>query len=680
MYRDKDGERHHHHQRISGTTSRGSLTFLRGLWTSHRHHPRVGVIESQRYMDLEEALKNAADEVNLDELVELLKTSTATLVASLEKGVKRLIDVSAQLRSIGINPFRKRYNHEEELRRSEELLDQVKVALDDFRTTGRLKILEPYHYLFDPTATEKDGDFTVPSHRGIYLAYLYEYGLIRWSESFVSLFEKVLEVEKKGKHRRLSLPRLKKKLFTTHLSGDTVEDEDPNHVPGLQPTFITARRDPDTLPPRHLGQHIGHAIYRASLTITQREVVFGIKVAALVALVSLPAYLRASATFFNEQRGLWALILAATSAGQFVGDTVYAFCQRIISTFLGAVFGLAIWYTGCGSGKGNPYGIVAAAALYFVPVFYYRVYFPVPTTSVLGVITTALVVGYSWLDGQHPENNFNGTNFGVGWEIAWRRLLTVIIGVTAAFIWAYVPPSSTSKHFMRHGFGKIIQESGRHFCAVVSFLKHQSEPVSTVSPLLQHNWVALRSKIRNLSLSKSYINYELSIKGDWPEETYSELDRLSRSVLDIIQLFLDVTGTLPKTWRDALLNRVRFSDPCFISDITSVFYELSTSLNIGTPLPQFYNPLFEALVHIQYGFAIELTPEGIPKHLDIETIQSMEYVKFSVATSYATAIVNRLDRLMFIVKTLCGEDYRMIGDEEHERLLTNENDSQDSLV
>lgn len=42
-------------------------------------------------------------------------------------------------------------------------------------------------------------------------------------------------------------------------------------------------------------------------------------------------------------------------------------------------------------------------------------------------------------------------------------------------------------------------------------------------------------------------------------------------------------------------------------------------------------------------------------------VTSKEYMAFSVATTSVYSILNRLDKIMFIVKTLCGESYSVQG-------------------
>lgn len=96
---------------------------------------------------------------------------------------------------------------------------------------------------------------------------------------------------------------------------------------------------------------------------------------------------------------------------RFRGDTTFALVARVLSTFLGGVVGMVMWYTfshfcflrtfsahrilryiSAGSGRGNGYGLAAVCGVCF-PFFYYaRLYWPgPPMTNIIFFVTAALV-------------------------------------------------------------------------------------------------------------------------------------------------------------------------------------------------------------------------------------------------------------------------------------------------
>lgn len=114
---------------------------------------------------------------------------------------------------------------------------------------------------------------------------------------------------------------------------------------------------------------------------------------------------------------------------RFRGDTTFALTARVISTFLGGLVGLVMWYISAGSGNGNPYALGAVCLVCFPFFFYARLYWPGPPMTVtLFFVTCVLVVGYSYQD----QFVLLPGNPGFGWTVFWRRFVLVSAGVTAA--------------------------------------------------------------------------------------------------------------------------------------------------------------------------------------------------------------------------------------------------------
>lgn len=77
---------------------------------------------------------------------------------------------------------------------------------------------------------------------------------------------------------------------------------------------------------------------------------------------------------------------------RFRGDTTFGLVARIMSTFLGGVVGMVMWYISAGSGLGNPYGLAAVCAVCYPVFFYGRLYWPgPPMTNAIFFVTAALV-------------------------------------------------------------------------------------------------------------------------------------------------------------------------------------------------------------------------------------------------------------------------------------------------
>merc|ERR1711879_731460 len=109
--------------------------------------------------------------------------------------------------------------------------------------------------------------------------------------------------------------------------------------------------------------------------------------------------------------------------------------------------GMLIWYIAGGSG--NPYALAVVFGIFCVPLVFLRIF--APPQHLMGMIligvTSALVAGYSYLDLNLPQVASPGT----GWEVAWRRCLLVLIGLTAAATVGLIPPTS-GRRMIRQGY------------------------------------------------------------------------------------------------------------------------------------------------------------------------------------------------------------------------------------
>lgn len=147
--------------------------------------------------------------------------------------------------------------------------------------------------------------------------------------------------------------------------------------------------------------------------------------------------------------------MAVTGLSIYSGDLVLGFLTRFGGSCAGLVLGMLIWYVGNAKGS-NPYGTTAAMVVFVSPVVFWRI-ITKPTDIWFGFIlmmaaTTTLIVGYSWID----SHLVMVSNSGVGVHVAWKRVLLVVIGFTAAFIISLFPKPSSARKIVRTRAAKII--------------------------------------------------------------------------------------------------------------------------------------------------------------------------------------------------------------------------------
>ncbi|GAA6024554.1 hypothetical protein JCM11491_000604 [Sporobolomyces phaffii] len=698
--RSRSRHRHHphHHDRDHRDHHRASHVSLSSLLHDVLHPhvdiKPVGVVASMRYADLEDILSNPRDEAHIEEIVRLLGQTSRDLLAANDCAVGHLVETVHRIKSTE-NTWSYVFHASDDVvdrqvAASERQLAALRLALDAYRTEQRLDVVRPFAKLFDPygggggsaaaPAGELDGSgsssFETPSHRGLFWAFSYQASLLGWTEALVDVYEAVLRIEKKRRRPRIWFPDWSKARFDKTSAQEGVDDEDPDALGDLDIHSFSARRHPDYRPPKTAVQFLGVKLARFAERMTRRDVLFGVKAAVLMGLCTMPAYFPSTSYFFQRERGVWVIVMVALTTTQFVGDTIFGFVLRVFGTFGGAVYGLAVWSIAAQNGRGNPYAVATVLAFGLFPIFFWRVHVMPPMKAILPAVTSMLIIGYSWQNAHDPSP----TSIGYGWEVAWKRFVNVIIGISIAFVWTYVPPVTTQKISIRRTYSRAIDQLGSCFAQIVSFANVKQHgggrgPTHRPPKAIVKNIGTLRARIAKTAQPIAMTKYELSLQGKWPEEHYMALQTLQMEILDLYGELCAVFAALDDKWTAALLHRSQLSNPYFLQDLFTTYQLLSSALYHGSALPMVYNPLLERFLHPPevheagrpYAYDVTLGDDhlddvaGLPQHVTLDVLCSLEYMKFSTGVSSVYAIVNRLDRLMFVTKSLVGEQYLLYG-------------------
>ncbi|KAF7363690.1 hypothetical protein MSAN_01026700 [Mycena sanguinolenta] len=643
----------------------------------------VGVFESQRFLDLEAHLSHPEVEAYTKETAKLLSQSCTPLLKSCQGSVNWIQDWLAFVRrgtlARLIGGAKQQRALEQRMGELEAVRQDLTVALDEFRKDKRHLVLEPWNPLFDPS---HEPEHDMPPHRYLFHCYVYQYHLIQMSVNVKIMLDTIHDMEKERKEARLWTPA--HKLFLDwsnwHSSDFDEDEEDPDKIQGYPPAVeeydlgMTRCRDPDALPPRNGFEWAMSLLYRGVVELGRGNTLFALKAATLTVILCLPSFLKSSATFAYENRFIWAIFMGQSTLSRFRGDTVFGLSARVLSTFFGGVLGLVMWYISAGAGNGNAYGLAAVCAVCYPFFFFGRLYYPGPPMRVVILFVTAnLVIGYSYQD----QYIVTPGSPGFGWEVAWRRFLLVTVGVVAAGIFSLFPPSTTIRHYERTTMATTVSELGTMYCDIISFA-NSSRGMDTQAIVTA--LIAIRSKIRRSITLKSNAVYEVCFSlriicsfltsNSFPCEDDGQLSDIKKSwscnckqlAYSLSHLF-SIVENMDPSWTRAFLRRTRLLDADFQGDVLAVISMISTALRTGSALPQITPcPLidrFQSHLGLHHNDSEE--DYGIPKTLNLETLQNEQYLMFCVGIATTYGIISRLDRLMVTVKEIVGEQYHIHG-------------------
>ncbi|EJF58526.1 hypothetical protein DICSQDRAFT_66814 [Dichomitus squalens LYAD-421 SS1] len=665
-------EHHDHHLHFSLLSLAHALAPQRGSILSPE--TAVGVFESQRYMAMEATRFQDRREYT-DQFVALLHESCDELLEMSQEVLKGVQTWFAEARSTS---FGRRKTVEriraERLAKLEALSSRVKEVWTRFKKEKRLRVLDPYRRAFDPKHLNVDGP-DPPPHRYLFHCFMYQYHLLRFSGILTEILDNIISLEQGCKRSRLWWPNepfrriLQWGASSTGTDGmNEGDDEDPDVIQGIDAAWaedlgMTGRRDPDALPPTNVFQWIMHGIHDLLAGLTRGNALFALKAGLLSIILCVPSFLRRTAHFAYAQRFVWGLFMGQLTLARFRGDTTFGLFARIFSTTLGGALGLALWYISAGSGNGNAYGLAAVIGVSSPFLFFWRLYWPVPPmTNIIFFVTAGLVVGFSW------QNNHTILPFHYqGWGVAWRRFVLVVCGVVAAFLFSFLPPSTTLRKYQRTMMSTTVAELGAVYCSIVSFANTREHPEVSRAEITQ-SLVAIRLKLKRSIILKTNIVYEFSLRGRWPSERYQAILDHQLQISNLLSHLMSVLEHLEPAWSRAFLLRTRFLDADFQGDVLAVISMISTALRTGNPLPQITPcPLLDRFMVHTHGLNIirqEADDDyGLPRTMTIDTLANEQYLRvaFSVGVTTAFGIVLRLDKLMVATKELVGEQYHIHG-------------------
>ncbi|KPV71578.1 uncharacterized protein RHOBADRAFT_31005 [Rhodotorula graminis WP1] len=393
--------------------------------------------------------------------------------------------------------------------------------------------------------------------------------------------------------------------------------------------------DAEARPPKNALQRGTRRLDRFFRWWASPDAIFALKYVVGSICIWLFQVFPSTAYLSYSQKVLWTLITFQTFLAPNAGDQILSTLQRCAGTVVGLVYGMLIWYIGAGRGDGTRPGIGAALFVLMIPWFAVRLYAP-PSSAMFGImaaVTSVLIVGYSWQDTHLPALG----NPGVGYSVAWRRALLVLIGAGIAAVFLLIPPQS-SRRLVRRTHATCVHELGRLYTAIVSEwlseegydesasvdrerdgskegadLRERDEPFSAATRQVgRAKMLALRVKLNSSRIAIEQAAFEPSLRGDWPKDNYTRLLTLQLALLQALAQLAQALIRLDHTWRERLVHETAFLNQPLLAtrtDTPSLRPQISLALREGAPLPEATpGPLLDRL--LQHDRRLRLFSEG----------------------------------------------------------------------
>ncbi|KAJ3509937.1 hypothetical protein NLJ89_g4950 [Agrocybe chaxingu] len=569
---------------------------------------------------------------DLDSLVPILASCSAELRGACESSLTCIMDWFRVCNTRRWSSFVFRSTREQIAERHETVVMALKAledALEEFRNVQRIKLVKPFEDFFDPVTRKLRHNSDTFATKSLFICFVFVDTLDSFSERLVKLLKTIVEIDSQRPQPRFWFPgriaKVREDISSVEFRGaggpfsmGTTEDPTTFNTPSDRSTTdllqaekaaikeaekdiaeAPKRRDPDAFPPTTAFGRFFVKLAAFFRFFKSAEGIFALRVAIVSVALWIPAVLHSSAWFYYENKGMWALIMAQT------GLAIMGFFIRILGTIIGLLLGIVVWYIGAGNGNGNPYGIVIASTAMWTMV----------STTIL------FVVGYSWINANHPSLG----SPGVGITLSWKRALLVIIGFAAAFVVMVFPNPISSRVLVRKTLAATIGETGNILAGEIeAFLAEEAKArrgeyddplVGTdggevgedkASPKerrvreIGKRVLAVSIRLRELYESLTFARFEPQLAGTWPSEEYERLFDLQARLLGGLIILITSFAKQDTRWCSALVHRTPFMNPNFLSDVFSTLSVLSSALKDGHPLPAYLPTLRDRLLYHEY--------------------------------------------------------------------------------
>lgn len=181
---------------------------------------------------------------------------------------------------------------------------------------------------------------------------------------------------------------------------------------------------------------------------------FAFKVTLITTLISIPAWLPQSRSWWNSNESWWAVVTVWTMMHPRVGGTFQDLTVRASCAVLGAIWaGLAFV-----ADDGNPYVMAVFAVLFMIPMLYRFTQSSHPRSGIVGCMSFTVISLSAYTNNGEPSVL----------KITWTRGLAFVVGVVAAVIVNWILWPFIARHELRKSLSAMVLHSSLLYRAVVA--------------------------------------------------------------------------------------------------------------------------------------------------------------------------------------------------------------------
>lgn len=612
--------------------------------------PQAGRRQLMEHVELVQAFQTPEAETLRSETIETLRKSSADILSASQDAITTVVECVHMANSRGWFGRPSREQNEQFLERSRNILETLVSTRSNFAGETTEQLLQTHGNIFDESGNLKQPDAHIGhSVRGIMTGMVFEEHVHSLAVALEKLLSHVITLLQHRPGTKVWFPRSIRYaaawLFRTKVAAPIA-----NQLPEVDPDVAESQsREAQERLRISRGYKVkrrsglGKAILGTYHWFINTEGLYAMRMVAVTIALGIPAVIPSSAGFYYREKGLWGLIMGQTAILVYMADFTFSAICRTIGTIIGGVIGLVAWYIGSGHGPGSPYGLAAIMAAVIIIFMWGRLFFPpaLLQASIIAAATCILIVGYSFDDTHIPQYG----NPGVGYNVFWRRLVLVLIGIAAASIVQVFPrPPSASRHICK-SLSNVIRSLSDHYALLISYWGKSGSEAGQFAEKIS---MELAETLTSLEGPIALLRFEFS-SSKFDSKSLGQVKLLCQEMNINLGRLLSLSSSLPVDLQDRLARRAGILDDRNIGDIMAVIGVVEQALKTGDALPEVLpTPLLKRCLEFWSSRNVNID-------LSTELIRDENYRKFCVAVSSYLKLLTAVDDLVLVMKDVLGE-------------------------
>ena len=310
------------------------------------------------------------------------------------------------------------------------------------------------------------------------------------------------------------------------------------------------------------------------------ETRFALKVTLVTTLLSIPAWLPETKSWWNMNESWIAIVVVWVMMHPRVGGNVQDLFTRVLIAAIGAIWaGLAY-----AADEGNPYVMAAFAVVLMVPMLYRFTQSTHPRSGLVGCLAFTIISLSAYTDDTKA--------IGIV-RLTWTRGVACIIGVTAAVVVNWIIWPFIARHELRKSVSTMLLHLSILYRGVVSkYVYYIDESAPTQNDIEKSEMLEgrLREAFVRIRQLLDLTGHEIRLRAPFDSEPYRALIDTCESFFDdLVKIrqfslyFQPIMGQSDASANAALLYYRRDA----VASILMIMYTLAGALKTGRPLPRY---------------------------------------------------------------------------------------------